>query len=339
MAAPHRRAALLLLVLALVGLRPVAAAPASSTPAPATTNGRLVLVISVDGLTPKVIGKLGPSRLPHLHRLLRQGASTRNARAQPELTDTLPNHTSMVTGRRIDAAYGGHGVTWNHDARGRTVRDGAGGPVASVFTEVDAAGGSTAVFATKSKFSLFRRTWPGAVHTSVVREGKDAGVTFRLRRHLRRERPAFSLLHLGGPDRAGHDHRWMGPQYRRAVQRADRLVGTVLATRDASRALRQRLRIVLTSDHGGVPWRRSHADPRRLANHRVPFVVHGRGVARGENLYRLSRGYRRPGRAWRPATGVQPIRNGDVANLALSLLGLGPVPGSQWGTEQRLAWR
>ena len=48
-------------------------------------------------------------------RLMAEGASTLNARTVRELTLTLPNHTSIVTGRRVAAEHGGHGVFWNDE--------------------------------------------------------------------------------------------------------------------------------------------------------------------------------------------------------------------------------
>ena len=65
-----------------------------------------VVAISVDGLNPRAIRVLGRSRTPNFHRMMRQGASTLNARTARELTLTLPNHTGMLTGRRIDARRG-----------------------------------------------------------------------------------------------------------------------------------------------------------------------------------------------------------------------------------------
>ena len=74
-----------------------------------------VLAISIDGLNPAALERLGVRGTPSLHELAAAGASTLNARTERELTITLPNHTGMVTGRRIDSRLGGHGVTWNDD--------------------------------------------------------------------------------------------------------------------------------------------------------------------------------------------------------------------------------
>ena len=66
-------------------------------------TGRQVVVITLDGLNPDALTRLGRSGAPQLHRMMRQGASTLNARTELEQTETLPNHIGMVTGRRIDS--------------------------------------------------------------------------------------------------------------------------------------------------------------------------------------------------------------------------------------------
>lgn len=95
---------------------PTAAAATSSADDPVSR----VVAISVDGLNPNAIRTLGASGAPNFHRLIREGAVTLNARTAREQTRTLPNHTSMLTGRRIDARSGGHGITMNSDT-GTTV--------------------------------------------------------------------------------------------------------------------------------------------------------------------------------------------------------------------------
>lgn len=305
-------------------------------PAPRLAD-RQVLAISVDGLNVRALSRLGRARLPHLFRLLRQGASTRNARTQVEMTVTLPNHTSMLTGRRIDAAEGGHGVDWNYDRRRATVQEAAGGPVGSIYTKVHAAGGSTALFATESKFSIFQRSWPLSVNRSTIVQDGDRAVTRALKRDLLRRNRAFTLLHLGAADEAGHAHGWMSPGYLDAVRSVDANIGILL---DTIRAHPRRLGdvvIVLTADHGGKPHMRVHDDATCRCNYQVPFLVWGPGVTRG-NLYDLNPTYTDPGTARVLFDGPQPIRNGDLANLSAHLLGLGPVDGSLWGTDQSLTW-
>lgn len=304
----------------------------------ARPNGRQVLAISLDGFNVASLTRLGRARTPYLHMLLRRGASTRNARTQVELTVTLPNHTSMVTGRRIDASAGGHGVDWNSHRPGTTVQRAAGEPVSSVFNVVHAAGGRTAFFATEEKLSIFERSWPRAIDRNTIRQDADREVTLAALRDLRRQDRAFTFLHLGQLDETGHAHGWLRPAYLRAVMRVDRLLGLLV------RAIRSDPRlsdvvVVLTADHGGVPAGRDHSDTSRFANYRVPFLVWRPG-GRPADLYATSRSYADPGRrqvGFKAAR--QPVRNGDLANLATALLGLGPVPGSRWGADQRLRWR
>lgn len=320
-----------------------ATAAAAATAATAATVGstaeqldteRRVLVVSVDGLRSSVLRELGPEEVPVLTRLRDEGASTLEARTAVEQTETLPNHTSMITGRRIDAELGGHGVTWNTDEPGTTVQEAAGEPVGSLFSRVHAAGGTTALFTGKSKFSLFQRSWPEGLDRYTLRED-GARLVALARRDLRREARTVTFLHLAAPDLAGHAHGWGSEEYADAVRVVDGWLDEVLDTVASRPVLREHLTLVLTADHGGSGL--GHVDPTSPEDYRIPFLAWGDGVAAGTDLYALNEDYRDPGKR-RPgyAAARQPVRNADVANLALDLLGLGPIPGSTVGTAQEL---
>lgn len=313
------------------GTDPRAAPSRSEQQTPTPTQ---VVLVSVDGLNPTAVRRLGREGAPTFHRLTRQGASTRNARTEHEQTDTLPNHTGMVTGRRIAAAGGGHGVTWNDDRTDPPdVQSAAGDDVESVFSRVDAEGGGSALFVSKAKLLLFERSWPDALDRSVLRTD-NARLARTVAGDLRRRARAFRMVHLSLPDLAGHRYGFMSRPYLRAVHRADRLVGRILgAVRDSGRG--GRTAVIVTADHGGRGA--DHRDPTRLVDHRVPFWVVGPGVEAGADLYELNPAYRDPGRRRTTyADRRQPVRNGAAANLALDLLGLGPVPRSEHDAEQDL---
>ena len=315
---------------------PRTAAPAPSSPAPETRPPRVrqrdVLAISVDGLAAAAVPEDGA-----FGRLLAEGAGTLNARTAVEQTVTLPNHTGMLTGRRIDADAGGHGVTWNDELPVRTVPGPDGSGVASVFDVVHDAGGTTALFAGKDKFATFERSWPDAVDRFEV-DGDAAALVDDALADLTAERRRFTFLHLELPDVAGHATGWGSPAYDAAVATTDRLLGEVLATVDGDPRLRKRLVVVLTADHGGPDGEVQHDDAEDPQDYTVPFLVWGRGVRPGD-LYDLNPDYADPGTAQPAYDDPRPVRNADLANLATDLLGLGPVPGSELGAEQELHWR
>ena len=319
------------LVAALGAPAPAPGPALTGTPGGASASATRVLVISVDGLNPTALRRLGPTEAPSFHRLMSEGASTLNARTQVEQTVTLPNHTSMVTGRRVDRKRAGHGVTWNTDLKGSTVQKAAGHAVGSVFSWLTKAGMNVALFAAKAKFSLFDRSWP-SIDRVTIKEGKDAALVSAVRSDLVGRQRELTFLHLGGVDTTGHARGFMSPAYLDAVRTMDARVGAILETIDANEELDD-LVVVLTSDHGGRGT--NHSDPTRLVDYRIPFLVWGSGVAQG-NLYDLNPTYQDPGLERVGFKGRQPIRNGDVANLAAYLLGLGPIPDSRWNFDQQL---
>jgi hypothetical protein len=305
-----------------------------------------VIGISIDGLNPRAIEELGKSRTPAFHRLMREGAFTLNARTVRERTSTTPNHTAMLTGRRVDAKHGGHGYTENFD-NGGTIHQAAGHYVASVFDVVHDNGGSTAFFGAKSKFRLYKRTWN--THGARDRVGRNNGrakidrftidrnntrLTSKVTAELRRKPRDFTFVHLSLPDRVGHASGFMGRQYLDAVRRTDRLVGRILNTVADRPELRRHTLVILTADHGGRGA--SHYNASRLQNFRIPFMAWGPGVPAGRNLYGLNPTFRSPGSSRTSYHGKQPIRNGDLANLATDALDLPRVPGSQFDRPRTL---
>ena len=84
---------------AVLSGRTLTPATVASSPAARGTAGAIVIAISVDGLNPTALRQLG-SAVPNYNRLVQEGASTLNARAAYELTDTLHDDGPIHRGRR-----------------------------------------------------------------------------------------------------------------------------------------------------------------------------------------------------------------------------------------------
>ena len=301
---------------------------------------RQVVVISLDGLNPTAISQLGREGTPTLHRLMRQGASTLNARAEVEQTETLPNHTGMVTGRRIEKTHEGHAVTWNDERlEPATVQEAAEHGVDSIFAIAHRQGLSSALYSAKEKFSLFQRSWPSGTNKVLI-DANNHALAAEAVSDLEDESFDFAFLHISLPDRAGHAHGWLSERYLTAVRRSDDLVGDVVTTIRADDRLSDRVTVILTADHGGPRGERNHIEADRRANYRVPFLMWGNGVAHGADLYDLSPNLADPGRALVGYDAArQPVRNAYVANAAAEILRIPTVRGSRLDADSQLNWR
>jgi predicted AlkP superfamily pyrophosphatase or phosphodiesterase len=117
-----------------------------------------VLLISVDGLRSDALLVQDGAPFPAFTRLL-HGAGTLNARTDPDYTVTLPNHTSMLTGRPV---LGTEGHAWieNEDPPpGATLASNKGSYVAGIFDVAHDRGVRTAMLVGKTKFSLYDESW------------------------------------------------------------------------------------------------------------------------------------------------------------------------------------
>jgi Type I phosphodiesterase / nucleotide pyrophosphatase len=308
-----------------------------------------VVCISLDGFNPEAVSTLGPAGAPTFHRLMSEAASTLNARTATEQTLTLPNHSSMVSGREI-ATPGGHGVTFNQD-NGSTIHASAGDYVASIFDLVHDNGGTTGLYVGKAKFGLLDRSWNsanGAPDATGRDDGRDKIDSYQLAdspttletllAQLASPTPkTLSFVHFNDTDGAGHASGFMSAAYLDAVSDVDGYVDRVLETVVANRGLASRTVVIVTTDHGGVSGTFDHSDPTDAANYTVPFFVWGAGVAAGADLYALNPDRANPGTAQPPYTApAPPIRTGEAANLIADVLGYGPVPEATFNSDHSL---
>ena len=308
-----------------------------------------VILVSVDGLGSVYLQRMvDAGQLPNFKKLQAESAGTTNARTDYNFTITLPNHTSMVTSRRVTDAEG-HNWTSNTDpATGVTLHSNKGAYIASVFDVVHDHSLRTGLWSTKSKFSLYKVSYD-AEHGALDVTGPDNGrnkvdcfmidkssaLTDNFIRTMQTQPCQFAFVHFGDTDGAGHSQGWGSAAYNAALVQVDGYLGRMLELIANQPALKGKTDLILTADHGGED--KGHGDPTKPIDYTIPFYVWGAGVTAGD-LYtlnaqtRLSPGESRPDYS----EPKQPVRDADAGNLALSLLGLPPIPGSGVDAKQDL---
>lgn len=208
-----------------------------------------VIQISVDGLrsgdaTRDLQTLIDAGLAPNFARLQATGAWTFGARTDPNHTNTLPNHSTMLTGRPVEDASGapGHRYRYNDDpedvpggvvpiANLSTLHTSAAEYIPSVYNVAHDNGLSTALYASKSKFSLHDASYDGVdqpgdpvyendplardrvgidngadkIDRTVI-EGDTAVMIDRfLADAAAGGLPDYSFIHFNDPDSAGHD--------------------------------------------------------------------------------------------------------------------------------------
>lgn len=319
-----------------------------------------VIHVSIDGLNANFMQEvIDAGKAPTLKRLQEEGAWTANARTDYTHTVTIPNHTCMLTGRPVEQPEGmpnttHHGYEYNRvPALGATLHN-AGNPhvdyIASVFDVVHDAGLPTGLFASKDKFVLYDQSYnetTGAAHehgrdkidTCVLQD--DGPPTYsgtmnqRLLADLAAKPYRYTFVHYRDTDTVGHAFGWGGGAWRQALETADGYLADVVHLIETDPRLKGHTALIVTADHGGIGLQ--HSESELAVNYTIPVFVWGVGVGHGD-LYAMNADVREDPGDSRPDYNAtkQPIRNGGTGNLALELLGLGPIPGSLINAKQDL---
>jgi len=333
-------------------------AACSAATASAAGVADYVIQISVDGMGSSYVQMLiNEGKLPNFKRLQEEGAYTHNARTDFDYTITLPNHTCMVTSRPVmdktasPAAIAGHNWIVNSDPGEKNIHGNRHDYVSSVFDVAHDNGLRTGMFPSKSKFVLYDQSYdekqgaPDTVGSDngrdkidlYVKDGDSAKLMNRFVDEMNANPFQYSFVHYHDADTAGHAKGWGSPAYMDALKAVDGYLGRILELIDTNEKLKGKSAIIISADHGGYGL--DHGQNRNPLNYTIPFYVWGPGVAAGKDLYGLNGNTRHDPGSNRPDyvdSALQPIRNGDGGNLALNLLGLGPVPNSLINASQNL---
>ena len=192
----------------------------------------------------------------------------------------------------------------------------------NIFSLVAESGGKAALYTSKEKFDIFRRSWPidrylylKRAHMLVPQALED----------MKTNDYKYVFLHIRSPDRAGHKMSGANTTlYDEAVAEADNYLGEVRLLIESDPKLKGNTAIVLTADHGFAD-KGNHADEAFDQNYQIPFCSWGPGVKAGGDLYDInvpkgviSNPYGERGEA------MKVIRNAYAGVLSADWLGLYP---------------
>lgn len=288
-----------------------------------------VILLDAEGLPAQALTSRAGKHAAHtLASVVKNGAGTTNARTVDSGLP-LPNLTSLITGRPVARALDGHGVKQNKAGKSLQKMGHVYSP--SIFDRVHDYGGSTAFVSSDTVSRVVARSYDahnGAPDSQGWSFGRnkisaskfvrnDAGVTASVLKNTSR---TLTVAQFTGLRVAGSRYGYLSSAYYSALKTFSQQVARILK---AARATPGTL-VILTADTGGHGY---STKGRSSANYRVPIGVVGPAVARG-NLYSLSApNYQDPAGARGTLGSGSAIRNGDVANLVTTVLGL-PALGS-----------
>lgn len=227
---------------------------------PRASEAHRVVLVSIDGLAPRVLAEV-PT--PVLDRLASEGRVAERAETVVP-SSTLPSHTSMLSG--LTPAE--HGVLWNRYVPWRAFQ------TPTVFSVCRERNLRCGLFAGKRKFAHLVENEPGAerwLHGESAQEVFAAAA-----RYVTARDPDFVMLHLAEVDRTGHADGWGSPAQKEALARIDAALGAFLE--EVSEAGSGRLEVLVTADHGGHGTRHGTGAPEDV---QIPWILWGAGIAPG----------------------------------------------------------
>ena len=92
---------------------------------------------------------------------------------------------------------------------------------------------------------------------------------------ITKEKPVFTFIHMDEPDGAGHSIGHDTPEYYKAAEKIDSLVGKIITTLEDKKMMDETV-IIFSSDHGGIE--KGHGG-KTLLEVEIPWIIYGKNIA------------------------------------------------------------
>jgi hypothetical protein len=234
-----------------------------------------IIVIGVDGMSPNGINT---ANSPVLDSMVQNGASTFCARSVLP-SSSSSNWASMIMGADTEQ----HGITSNswepNDYVLPAVVSGNDDRFPSIFTLFHDQKPDAHIGAIYDWDGFGRLYNKNDVSFDIDGNGED-GTTQTAVAYIKEHKPDFTFIHLDHVDHAGHSEGHGTPQYYKAVEKADSLIGLIVQSAKDAGIFESALFIV-SADHGGLG--KGHGGE-SLAEVNIPFILYGAGVKKGYTI-------------------------------------------------------
>lgn len=229
---------------------------------------KYVILIGSDGLGAYAFEN---AKIPNLRKMMKNGSYTLKARAVLPSSSAV-NWASMLMGSGPEL----HGFTkWDsREPELPSATLGETGIYPTIFSLVDKQmpkAKKGAIYTWGGIRNLFERD---LVDLDYNGETDEKTITKALE-FITEEQPAFTFIHLDEPDHTGHKQGFDSPEYYKAVEHMDSLIGEVLASLEENNMMKETI-IIFTSDHGGN--RKSHGG-KTLEEVVIPWIACGKGIS------------------------------------------------------------
>ncbi len=233
------------------------------------------IVIGVDGMSPDGIRK---AATPVMDKVMREGAHTLYARAVLS-TSSSQNWASMIMGAGPEQ----HGITSNGWERNEypfpPVVSGREGIFPTIFCEIRKQK-PQAEIGIIYHWDGFGRLCEKSCINYDVHVDDEVRTTDTAVAYIKAKKPNYLFIHLDHVDGAGHGKGHGTPDYYKAVEKADTLIGRILNAIEAAGIMKETV-VLVTSDHGGKGYGHGGESLEELE---IPFLLFGKNLKRGKEI-------------------------------------------------------